>query len=101
MDNKQDRQFYWQVKDFLGKKHEPQAAKPPSNLKSTIRQITGMASHVPVPINEIVNSSASVKNQVMNVLSSYQNSVNKQKPITDKSSNHITTNIFRLNNRSI
>lgn len=100
MDNKQDRQFYWQVKDFLGKKHE-HVAKPPSSLKSTIREVTSKASPVPAPINEIVNSSASIKDQTMKILSSYQNSVNNQKPINDKSSKNITTNIFKLNNRFI
>jgi hypothetical protein len=95
MDNKQNRQFYWQVKDFLNKKQEP-VATPPNSLKKTIQNVTNKTTPVPAPINEIVNSSSSLKDQTKNLLSSYQNALNKQKPVSDKSSSHITANIFRI-----
>jgi|688.fasta_scaffold284139_1 hypothetical protein len=40
MDNKQDRQFYWEVKNFLNKNSEPMAPKPSQgNLNSAAKTI--------------------------------------------------------------
>ncbi len=94
MDNKQDRQFYWKVKDFLNKKPEMTPTKR-NSLSETITSITSLAKPVPVPVNEIVNSASDLKNQTTNILSSYQNKIKSQQPKSVNSSNHITANIFR------
>lgn len=101
MDNKQDRQFFWNVKDFLNKKPEAPAKKM-NPLKEVINQVTNSPQNVSKPIYEvtrdsIVNSSAELKNKVTGVLSSFQKTVNGQKPASDKHSQHITANIFRKN----
>lgn len=44
MDNKENRQFYWEVKNFVGKKHDPISKQPASkpnlveNVKSVLNQ---------------------------------------------------------------
>lgn len=95
MDNKQDRQFLWNVKDFLQKKPDAPVLKSDS-LQNTIRQVTSNIPNVPVPIKEMVNSSSDLKNKVCNKINSYQSTLNNQKPKSIQSSNHITANPFRI-----
>jgi len=100
MDNKQDRQFYWQVKDFLQKTPEVPAKKS-SPLKNTIRSVINSSQNTNLPLNEIankqiINGSENVKNQVANVLSAQQNKINSQKPKSIAHAKTITTNIFKM-----
>jgi hypothetical protein len=39
MDNNKDRKFYWEVKDFMNKKHEPKPSTPSSSLKDSIKNV--------------------------------------------------------------
>jgi hypothetical protein len=39
MDNNKDRKFYWEVKDFMTKKHEPKTSTPSSSLKDSIKNV--------------------------------------------------------------
>ena len=39
MDNNKDRKFYWEVKDFMTKKHEPKVSTPSSSLKDSIKTV--------------------------------------------------------------
>ena len=40
MDNKQDRNFYWEVKDFMGKAHNPVSPQPkPKSIKESINGV--------------------------------------------------------------
>jgi hypothetical protein len=39
MDNNKDRKFYWEVKDFMTKKHEPKVSTPSSSLKDSIKNV--------------------------------------------------------------
>jgi hypothetical protein len=39
MDNNKDRKFYWEVKDFMTKKHEPKTSAPSSSLKDSIKNV--------------------------------------------------------------
>jgi hypothetical protein len=95
MDNKQDRQFLWKVKDFLNKSPEVQGPKS-NSLREAIGQITSLAQPVAVPRNEITQSSSGLKDKVNEVLSGYQNVINRQKPNSIKTSNNITANIFKI-----
>ena len=95
MDNKQNRQFYWEVKDFLARKQEP-ASKPTSSLRSTITEVTATAKPVPVPVNEIVNSSKNTKNDVSRFLSAFESLKTKQMPSDPTRSKNITVNPFNV-----
>jgi len=95
MDNKQDRQFYWKVKDFMQRSPTPKTPQP-NRLQNVIKEVTSNMSPVTPPINEIVNSSSNLKNSVQRTINSYQNSLNKQKPISPKVSNNININPFRI-----
>jgi hypothetical protein len=95
MDNKQNRQFFWNVKDFLNKTPEP--VKTKSNpLQQTIKEVTSNISYVAPPVNEMINSSSGLKNTINNKITEYQNLLNKQKPSSVKTIPHITSNPFRI-----
>lgn len=100
MDNKQDRQFYWQVKDFLQKTPKVPAKKS-SPLKNTIRSVMNSPHNINSQLNEIankeiINASGNIKNQVADVLSTQQNKINAQKPKSIAHAKTITTNIFKM-----
>jgi hypothetical protein len=92
MDNKQDRQFYWEVKDFLGKNNQSNSSKvsKPESLKECISKtiIKNDALYrpsiiPPAPLTEDIISS------VNSLLSLTENHIKH-------SSNNITTNLFNL-----
>ena len=96
MDNKQNRQFFWQVKDFLNKTPDPVKLKS-NPIQQVIKEVTSNIPHVAPPVNEMINSSMSLKNDVNGKITAYHNALNKQKPSSIKNSPHITTNPFRIN----
>lgn len=100
MDNKQDRQFLWNVKDFLVKTPEVQP-KRPSQLKETIKNVMLGSPKINSQLQEvahksIINSSSDLKNSTAAMISIHQFDVNNQKPSTTKHSNNITANIFNI-----
>jgi hypothetical protein len=92
MDNKQDKQFYWEVKDFLGKNHQANSSKvsKPESLKECISK-TIMKNDAlyrpsiipPAPLTEDIISS------VNSLLSLNENHIKSN-------SNNITSNMFNL-----
>ena len=96
MDNKQNRQFFWNVKDFLTKSHNPAPVAPRSSVRDTINKVVSIAPPVPVPVNEIVNSSSDTKNSVTRFLSAFGSAKNKQMPQDKTRAKNITTNPFNL-----
>ena len=52
MDNNKNKQFFWQVKDFLSKKPTPAPSVPQNGLKSTINSV----------INSPINYNLNIKN---------------------------------------
>jgi len=99
MDNNKNKQFFWQVKDFLSKKPTPAPSVPQNGLKSTINSVINS------PINKagpniyedkarIVNSSNDVKNSVVNNISSFIDATKKQAPNMKAYTKNITTNPF-------
>ena len=96
MDNKQNRQFFWNVKDFLTKSHNPVPVAPRSSVRDTINKVVSIAPPVPVPVNEIVNSSSDTKNSVSRFLSAFGSAKNKQMPQDKTRAKNITTNPFNL-----
>ena len=92
MDNKQDRQFYWEVKDFLGKNHQTNSSKvsKPESLKECISKtiIKNDALYrpsiiPPAPLTEDIISS------VNSLLSLNENHIKSN-------SNNITSSMFNL-----
>lgn len=96
MDNKQDRQFFWNVKDFLTKSHNPVPNSPKSSVRNTINNVVSIAQPVPVPVNEIVNSSSDTKNSVTRFLSAFGSAKAKQMPQDKTRAKNIITNPFNL-----
>ena len=92
MDNKQDRQFYWEVKDFLGKNNQSNSSKvsKPESLKECISKtiIKNDALYrpsiiPPAPLTEDIISS------VNSLLSLNENHIKNN-------SNNITSSMFNL-----
>ena len=92
MDNKQDRQFYWEVKDFLGNNNQSNSSKvsKPESLKECISKtiIKNDALYrpsiiPPAPLTEDIISS------VNSLLSLNENHIKNN-------SNNITSNMFNL-----
>jgi hypothetical protein len=101
MDNNKNKQFFWQVKDFMTKNNNP-APKPKQNsLLNTVTNVMNSSKNVGTPNiyearNGIVNGSSQVKNSVSNVLNTVKNSNDKQKASCAGYSNNITSNPFNL-----
>jgi len=96
MDNKQNRQFFWNVKDFLSKNNEVKPFVPKSNIKNTINKVVSSTPPIPVPVREIVNSSQDTKNSVTRFLSAFGSAKAKQLPNDPTRAKNITANPFSL-----
>jgi hypothetical protein len=101
MDNTNNKQFFWHVKDFLGKKHQPNPNPKPSSLVSAVKQVVNFKQNNVGPnIYEardgIVNSSRQTKAAVSNVLNTFDSAMQKQKSSCKAYSNNITGNLFNL-----
>lgn len=94
MDNKQDRQFFWKVKDFLNGSSNPGQMAPTNSLKDAASKV--MAANIQTAVNEVKNTSSDIQNQTNKMLNMYSNSVNKQKASSIRNSNNITANLFNL-----
>ena len=100
MDNNKNKQFYWEVKDFLNRK-QPIAQTKPSSLKNTINNImeskfnTSEVNYEESK-NSIVNSSTDAKIGAIRLLNSFDYNMHKQKPNSNTSSKNIITNLFNI-----
>ena len=94
MDNKQDRQFFWKVKDFLNTSPNPRPMAQTNSLKDAASKV--MAANIQTAVNEVKNTSSDIQNQTNKMLNLYSNSVNKQKASSIRNSNNITANLFNL-----
>ena len=104
MDNNNNKQFFWQVKDFLGKKQEPKVNSKSSNLIGTVKDVMAFGANANRPNihearNGIVNSSQNTKHAVSNVLNSHDQKMQAEKPSCKAYSNNITSNLFNLNKK--
>jgi hypothetical protein len=104
MDNKQNRQFYWEVKDFFAGKALNESKKPVNkpNLLKDIKGVMGVTK----PISEMEKRqallgyskmSSEVKDRTSSLLNSYTNRMNAEKPFSKGNGANYTTNIFNLN----
>lgn len=99
MDNKQDRLFYWEVKDFLTKTKNPDinSVKRASTLKEDIKKIMSLNSPFYVD-KDLVQPriSADIRNSVLPLISLNESSIQKATPRNVGSSPNITSNLFNL-----
>jgi hypothetical protein len=99
MDNKQDRLFYWEVKDFLTKTKNPDinSVKRASTLKEDITKIMSLNSPFYVD-KDLVQPRISndIKNSVLPLIALNESSIKKGTPRNVGSSPNITSNLFNL-----
>ena len=103
MDNKQDKLFYWEVKDFLSKTKNPyiNSVKRASSLKEDITKIMSLNSPFYVD-KDLVQPriSADIRNSVLPLISLNENSIQRGTPRNVGSSPNITSNLFNLREAS-
>jgi len=99
MDNKQDRLFYWEVKDFLTKTKNPDinSVKRASSLKEDITKIMSLNSPFYVD-KDLVQPRISddIRNSVLPLIALNESSIQKATPRNVGSSPNITSNLFNL-----
>ena len=99
MDNKQDRLFYWEVKDFLTKTKNPDinSVKRASSLKEDITKIMSLNSPFYVD-KDLVQPRISddIRNSVLPLIALNESSIKKGTPRNVGSSPNITSNLFNL-----
>jgi hypothetical protein len=101
MDNTNNKQFFWQVKDFMTKRHEPKVNKQPTSLQKSVMNVMNGSANVKGPNiyearNGIVNSSRQAKDSVRHVMNIIQTVNEKQQPISKLYSKNIVSNPFNL-----
>jgi hypothetical protein len=103
MDNKQDKLFYWEVKDFLSKTKNPDinSVKRASSLKEDITKIMSLNSPFYVD-KDLVQPriSADIRNSVLPLIALNENSIKKGTPRNVGFSPNITSNLFNLTEAS-
>ena len=99
MDNKQDKLFYWEVKDFLSKTKNPDinSVKRASTLKEDITKIMSLNSPFYVD-KDLVQPRISndIRNSVLPLITLNESSIKKGTPRNVGSSPNITSNLFNL-----
>jgi hypothetical protein len=99
MDNKQDRLFYWEVKDFLTKTKNPDinSVKRASTLKEDITKVMSLNSPFYVD-KDLVQPRISddIRNSVLPLIALNESSIQKATPRNVGSSPNITSNLFNL-----
>lgn len=101
MDNNNNKQFYWKVKDFLQKKPDVAPPQKPNSLLGAVNKVMNSSANIRTPnIYEakdgIVSSSRQAKQAASNVLNTFNNAMEKQKASCKGYSNNITSNMFNL-----
>lgn len=93
MDNKQNRQFYWEVKDFMGKPHSPTApASKPSDILSSAKNILEQKKTYK---QSDYNPNITSLNNISQAIVSGQNANSKGTPNTPAHGKNIDGNAFR------
>jgi hypothetical protein len=104
MDNKQNRQFYWEVKDFFAGKALNESKKSVSK-PNILRDIKNVMNSVK-PLSETEKREAfrgysqisnEVKNKTSQMLNAYNEKINVEKPFSKGNAANYTTNLFNLN----
>ena len=92
MDNKQDRNFYWEVKDFMGKPQEiHKPVKTPNDMVSSIKNILEQNKlYKPSSFNPNINSASTIRQAINAIERNNQNGT----PENIQHTKNITSNPF-------
>ena len=92
MDNKQDRNFYWEVKDFMGKPHTSNVpVQKPNDMVSSIKNILEQNKlYKPSSFNPDINSASAIRQAI----SSIERNNQKGTPENIQHTKNITSNPF-------
>jgi hypothetical protein len=109
MDNKQNREFYWEVKDFLGKKTQlnESVSKKPDSLKDSIKKMLVQENplHTPISNRDMAKSmqqmSSKTINEAIRAINSYQKAVDQETPECKAFTRNLTDNPFSLEKKNI
>lgn len=103
MDNKNNRQYFWEVKQFFNKPQLNEAKKPTTNgILDTVKGVLNSNFNVREPnsfaIREgIRNSSSQIKNMTSNLLNQYGSKRSSEMPSNVSQTKNITSNLFNIN----
>ena len=103
MDNKNNRQYFWEVKQFFNKPQLNEAKKPTTNgILDTVKGVLNSNFNVREPnsfaIREgIRNSSSQIKNMTSDLLNQYGSKRSSEMPNNASQTKNITSNLFNIN----
>jgi hypothetical protein len=103
MDNKNNKQYFWEVKQFFNKPQLNEAKKPTTNgILDTVKGVLNSNFNVREPnsfaIREgIKNSSSQIKNMTSNLLDQYGSKRSAEMPSNVSQPKNITSNLFNIN----
>ena len=110
MDNKNDRKFYWEVKDFLNKPHQlnESVTKKSDTLKDSIKKMLVQGNLLYQPkqsneqvVNELLSLSEDTVQNVVNFIGNAEVEVNKGKSDCKAFTSNITENLFSVQKKSL
>jgi hypothetical protein len=93
MDNKQDRKFYWEVKDFMGKKHAPQAA-PTSQNPNLVNSVKNVLEQNKVYKQSSFNSNINSANTIRQAITAMEAGKARGTPESVAYTKNIASNPF-------
>lgn len=106
MDNKNNRQFFWEVKQFFNKPQLNESTTPKPDLLNTVKNILsadkGLDGGNAFRVREgIVNSGYDLKQKTSNLLNNFSDKKINQSPISISHGSNITSNIFNINEQEL
>ena len=99
MDNKQDRNFYWNIKDFMGKPHNP--IMPQINPKNIKESINGVLNQNAVYKTTNFQSNITSARHISQAISAVERNNQKGTPDNIGNTKNITSNPFGVVNEGI
>lgn len=106
MDNKNNRQFFWEVKQFFNKPQLNESATPKPDLLNTVKSIMssdrGIDGGTEFKVREgIINSGRDLKQKTADLLDSYSHKKYTQTPLSSGKGQNRTGNLFNINEQNI
>ena len=95
MDNKQNRQFYWEVKDFMNKKNTPPAGYNQPKKNGVVDSVKSILEHNKPFRQKPTATNSNTINTISQVISGIQNEESRFKPECKAFTKNMDTNPFR------
>jgi hypothetical protein len=99
MDNKQDRNFYWNIKDFMSKPHNP--VSPQTNTNNIKESINGVLNQNAVYKTTNFQSNITSARHISQAISAVERNNQKGTPDNIGNTKNITSNAFGVVNEGI